>query len=258
MSLTTFSKFYYGHSVDSENNLISFSEGGPEIIATINTSDYSLEEFAIAVATALNSSGALTYTVTVLRGTPTLRVAATGTFELLVSTGTTSGTSAYGLMGFTGADRTAAATYDGDSISGSVYEPQFILQDHVAKEKRQNAVDATVQKSASGKIEVVRFGLEKFVQFNLRYNTDIAQSVIGVIISSATGVADTEAFMQNITTKAPFEYMPDKDSESTFDTLILERTPQDPKGTGYDLKEQYGRGLPGYFDSGILLCRVVE
>jgi hypothetical protein len=39
---------------------------------------------------------------------------------------------------------------------------------------------------------------------------------------------------------------------------MLESTPEDAKGLKYKLKELYGQGLPGYFETGVLKFRVLE
>jgi hypothetical protein len=161
MSLTTFSTLYYGHVVSADNNSIAFDEGGPELIAEIDVGSYTLTDYVLAVQDALNNTGALTYTATLDRVNRLVTISATGTFALLVSTGSTVGTSAYPMIGFSGTDRTAAATYQGNLGSGSEYRPQYILQDFIPSTNYKRNVLASVNESASGIIEVVRFGLQQ-------------------------------------------------------------------------------------------------
>jgi hypothetical protein len=257
MSLTTFSVFYFGHTVTAENNKIDFKEAVPELTATLNVGTYSLTDFVSEIKRALDAAGANTYTVSVNRTTRFITISTTATFELLVSSGSHAGTSAFTLMGFTGADRTGAMTYTGDSASGSAYYPQFVLQDHISTDDWQSSIMATVNKSANGEIEVVRFGTERFLQANIKYITD-KQMDGNIIKNNQSGVDDAREFMQYITTKAEIEYMSDEDTPSTFQTVRLESTPDDRDGLTYKLKELYDKGLPGIFDTGPLKFRLVE
>lgn len=257
MSLTTLSKFYYGHTVTDANNKINFKEGVPELTATLNIGSYTLTDYAAEVKRALDAAGALTYTVSVARSTRVLTVSAGSNFSLLTTSGSNASITAFTMMGFSGADKTGASTYSGAAGSGSVFTPQFILQDHISSDDWQQSVDAVVNKSASGQIEVVRFGVESFVQFKIRYATNIAQPSAGPITNSSTGLTDLRTFMQYIITKAPIEYMADKDTPTTWQDLILESNPDSQTGTGYKHKELYDRGMPGYFETPILKMRVV-
>jgi hypothetical protein len=259
MSLSTLSSFYYGHTVDTTNYAIDFKEGaGPELQASVDPGSYTLTDFAGALASALNKAGLLDYTVTIDRVTRKLTVAASGTFSLLVATGTRVSNGVWLLAGFSGADRTGAATYDGNLASASQFRPQFILQDHVPKERNIKAIDPVVNKSAAGVTEVVRFGTERMVSGNIKFITNRAMPVGAVIENSATGVEDAIAFMEYVVQKKPFEYIPDRDTPATFDKVILESTPKSQQGTDYEMKELYDQGLPGFFETGKLTMRVLE
>lgn len=72
--------------IDSSNNKIDFSEGGPALVATITGGTYSLTALAAQIKTQLDAAGALTYTVT-LSIDNEMTISATGDFELLLSTG---------------------------------------------------------------------------------------------------------------------------------------------------------------------------
>jgi hypothetical protein len=257
MSLSTFSKFYYGYEITTDNYIINFDEGGSELSAEVAVGAYTFTTFLTAIETALNSAGALTYTVTGNRTTRIITIAASGNFSLLTSTGTQLGASPFSLMGFTGADRTGDDTYAGNTAAGSSYAPQFILQDHVATTDWKMASQATVNKTADGRVEVVKFGDEQFMQANIKYATDIGQDGV-VIHTNASGVANLRTFMEWLIKKYPIEYMADVDTVATFENLILESSPDSQNGTGYKLKELYDIGLPGYFETGILKFRVVE
>lgn len=259
MSLRTFSVFYYGHTLTDLNNRLDFTEGaGPELTATLNVGDYSLTEFVAELKRALDVAGALTYTVTLSRSTRKITIATTSTFSLLTTSGSHFGTSVFTLAGFSGADKTGAPTYQGDAGSGTAFTPQFILQDHKPSTANQRAIEATVHKTGSGKVQVTRFGVEKFVQCRIRFSTNIYQTSNSRIRNNPTGVADLEAFMQYMMTKAKAEYMPNESAPDTFETVILESTEESSQGTGFELRERYDINIPGYFDSSILKLKVLE
>jgi hypothetical protein len=61
-----------------------------------------------------------------------------------------------------------------------------------------------------------------------------------------------------MTTKAPFEFMPDEDVPATFYSVICESTPGFSDGTGFKLMEMTSQKLIGYYDSGMIKLRVLE
>jgi hypothetical protein len=260
MSITTFSAFYYGHTVTSSNCNLDFKDGGSaaEKTAVISIGTYSLSDYIVEIKTALDAAGTQVYTVAVNRTTRKITISAAGAFSLMITSGSHVSSSPWAMMGFSGADQTGITTSTGAAGSGSEYLPQFVLQDFVDKEDSQGLVDASVNQSASGAVEVVRFGTESFYELNIKYITSIAQPGIGPIKNNASGLANARTFMQYIITKAPIEFMKNIADRSTFDTVLLESTPDDSKGTAYKLKEQLAKNLPGYFDSGILTFRIID
>lgn len=257
MSLSTHSRFFFDYTVDATNNALDFDEGASELQATIAVGSYTFTEFAAAIATAMNNVGGQAYTVTANRSTRDITISAPGNFSLLITSGTRVATAIYTDAGFTGADLTGASTYTGNNTSGQGYTTQFILQDHIPSTDFQKAASGVVNKSANGNVEVVTFGTETFIQMNFKFINNYAQPTGGPIRNRATGVADFRTFMQFMITKQPFEYMADEDTVATFEKVILESTPESSDGIGYKLNELVDRGLPGYFESGILLLRVV-
>jgi hypothetical protein len=256
--IDTRSVFYYGFEIDEDNYQLDFNEGGSELTAELAIGSYTATEFLTVLKTALDAAGALTYTVTMNRTTRVITIAATGNFSLLTTSGMHLGTSCFTLIGFSGADKTGAATYSGSAAAGSSYAPQFLLQDYVASQDLQQAVDASVNKTASGRVEVVKFGTEAFMECNIKFATNITQLSGGPITNSATGEDDLRTFMQYLVTKGPIEFMADVSDRATYETMILESTPESQNGTGYRLKEMYDIGCVGYFQTGKLKFRVVE
>lgn len=259
MSIETYSLFYYISEITSSNNKMNFDEGGAELTATIEVGSYTPTDLATAIKTALDAAGALTYTVTFNRTSRTFTIASTSNFSLLVSSGSTVGSGPYALIGFTGSDRTLASTYTGDSSAGSQYEPQFKFQDFVSNDDWQEKIDAQVNESALGDVEVVSFGTRELIQMNIRFATDKDVSKSNWIKNNASGVSNLRSFMQFAITKAPFELMENIGDRATYKKVILESTPEDNKGTAYKLKELSLQGGPtGFFETGVIRLRVLS
>ena len=255
MSLTTFSVFYYNFEFTSETRYINFDEGGPELTADLRLGSFTPSEAAVIAQTAMNDVGGQAYTVAFNRTLRSFTISAPGPFTLRVNTGSSFATSAFPVLGFTGADLTGTNTYTG-AQAGYEYNPQFILQDHVSTDNNRKMVMPSVNKSASGKVEVVRFGIERFLTCNIKYITNKRGD--GYIIrNNQNGVEDAQALMNYLTMKKPFEFMPDESDRNTYQSFILESTPDEKDGTGYKLKEMYDKGLPFYFETGVITFRLI-
>ncbi len=257
MSLSTFSVFYYGFSVDIDNYQFDFKEAGGELTAELNFGDYTLTEYAVELASALNTAGSYSYAVAVNRTSRQITITATGgNIQLLTTTGT-HGTEAFDMMGFSGADKTGATHYTGGSAAGSSYEPQFKLQSYIPPENFKKRMFITVHETATGAVETVSFGDLEMIEMDIRFATNIVQPTISPIRNSGTGVEDLNTFMRALITKNPLEFMPDINTPSTYYKVILETTTEDQKGIGYKLKERIDLGLCGYYDTEKLTFRVI-
>lgn len=255
--INTRSVFYYIESVTNENFYLDFNEGSGELSAEINSGHYTHTGLADVIAEAMNAVGTQAYTVTFNRSSRTFTISASANFSLLTTSGTHAGADIFSLIGFTGADKTGANTYTG-TASGSEYKPQFKLQEYVDPEDLQKAVQASVNKSASGITETVTFGIEKFFEFNIQFITNIDQGAGSVVETNLTGLNDARLFMRFIVSKRDIEFMPDRDDRDLFYTISLESTEESSEGVGYRLKELYTKNLPYYFETGKLVFGLVE
>jgi len=258
MALQTHSKFYFGYTVDATNIALDFDEGGGELQASVAQGGYSYTELGEAIQNAMNEVGGQVYTVSTNRADRTFTIAAAGNFDLLISSGSRSGSSVFSLAGFTGSDVTGTNSYTSNSVSGSQYTTQLKLQDYVPSEDFQGAQNAAVNESASGEVEVVTFGSRLNIQMNFKFITDYSMGDSSVIRNRPTGVSDFRTFIQFMITKARFEFMPNEDDENTFQKVILESTSGDSDGISYKLIELVGKSLPGFYDSGVIILRVVS
>lgn len=261
MALGTRSQFFYGFTVvENENDWIDFDEGGSEISFQLTPGDYSFEDYISAISSGMSSSGTQTYISSLNRSTRLVTISATANFSLLPVTGSHNGTSAFSSIGFT-ADKTLSNSYVSDSAGGNVYRPQFLLQNYIPTENFQRAVNETINETASGIVEVVKFGTVKYMQCSIDFATDIAQSGSGPIENNASGVSDLITFMVHCTSKKPVEFMADRDTPSTYQKLLLESTPSAATGTGFRLKEAWEAGYSGlanYYFTGNLTFRLLS
>lgn len=258
--INTYSSFLMGFTVDSDNKYLDFKEGaGSEITAELTTGDFTLEDLMQNIEDAMNDVGSLVYTVSANRTTRIITISvASSTMNLLASTGTNVANSIFSTIGFAASDSGNVTTKSGTTAVGTLYEPQFKLQDYVDQKDSRKLREATLHTSSAGLVRVHSFGTDRFFDFNIKFATDIKQPSNGPILNNLTGVDDLREFMQYCMTKKYVEFMPDKNTPSTFYKVVLESTDSDSKGMGYKLQEQYSRGLVGYFETGILKFRIIE
>lgn len=255
--ISTWSKFVYGTTIAGTNYLGDFKEGSTAYVATLLPGPRTLGELLVDVQTALNLVGGQVYTVAINRTTGIVTVSAPGTFILPLATGVNIGNMFWPLLGFTqGTDLTGANTYSGKIQAASTYYPQFLLQSYIGPDDYKTAIDPTVNRTASGRTELVSFGIDQLIEFELKFLTDLKMDGL-IIRNDPSGLEKVRAFLQEITTKSRFEFMPDFATPSTFYKCVLESIDQNKTGSGYKLKELYTQGLPGIFETGILQLRVV-
>lgn len=258
--INTYSSFLYDFTINSDNKYLDFKEGaGAEITAVLTTGDFTLEDLMQNIEDAMNEAGGLVYTVTANRTTRIITITvASSTMNLLASTGTNVASSVFSTIGFAASDSGDVTSKAGATAIGTVYEPQYKLQDYVDQKDSRKLRDATVQTSSAGLVRVHSFGTDRMFEFSIKFATDIYQPSSGPIVNNQTGVDDLRAFMQFCIQKKSLEFMPDKNTPTVFYRVVLESTADEGKGTGYKLLEQYAKGLVGYFETGILKFRIIE
>lgn len=251
----TNSSFIYGFVITTSNNKLDIDEGSGETPITLAVGKYSPNGLMTEIASKLNAALDNTYAVTFNRSTRTVTISADADFDILISSGANSSLGVYTLLGLGASDRTGLSSYTGSLVAGSEYKPQFRLQEYVSTEHNKRAIDAAVNKSTSGEIEVVSFGEERFMKCNVLFITDVDQGLDGVIRTDLSGVSNALSFMNALVEKQKVDFVPDIKNPGTFETLLLEKTEGNDSGVGYELKEEYSRGLPGYFQTGLLTFR---
>lgn len=258
MSISTFSTFYYGFTIDETNDRLQFDEGAGELTATLTPGTFPLSQMDTVVKTAMEAVGLNEYTITIDRVNRSFSIASPGNnFTLLAGTGSQAGLSVLPLLGFSAADKTGDDTYSSDTTAGDEYRPQFVLQDYVDSDQYKERVDATNNESASGNIESVAFGVRSFFEMSFKFVSNRTEIADGYVIkSNPTGKSDFERFLQDVTRKGRFEFMPDLNNPSIFFVVILENLEGSSTGTGYRLREV--RNLPNVFELNKVRLRVTN
>jgi hypothetical protein len=260
MALFSFSRFYTGITIDATNRNLNFNEGAGELTAVLEPGSYSLSEIPAIVKTAMDVAGLLEYTVTVSdRDLRFITISSTAAFDLLTNTGAQAGTSPFSDLGYsTAADLTALTSYESTNGIGFEYRNQFLPQRYVGPDDFQERIDAAVNESAAGIVQVVSYGIRQKIEFDLKFitsRTDIADQT--VFRFNSQGVEDARTFMQSITQKQNFEFMPDEDAPNIFYKVLLMSTPESSMGVGYKLKELTAENITGIYDIGKIVMRVV-
>lgn len=255
------SMFYYGYKINAEpyNGYIDIDEGSGEISIEVPVGSYTLADLAVAVREALLAQGTLNYEVSVDRETRLFTISADANFDLLNNTGTHTGTSLMELLGFSlDADFMSASTYTGTVPSGTSYVPQFLLQSYIGPDDWKEKNQASVNVSANGAaVEAISFGIAKYIQFDLKYITN--KTMDGMWIKNySDGLQQCRDFMSFITDKNYFEFMPSENDTGTYYKVLCESTADYSDGIGFKLREQYDKGLPGIFETGVIKLRVIE
>lgn len=256
MAILTTPVFYYIDPVTLNNKYLDFDEGSGELTAELNPSGYSHTELATEIQTRLNLTGTQEYTVSFNRADRTFTISAASNFDLLVTTGTNASLSIFSNIGFT-VNQTGSNTYTG-AACGSEYIPQFPLQEFRGFEDNKAGIDASVNEAASGIVEVVTYGTRSFMSFNIKYiknGNPCSDSIYG---NDPNAVQNARDFLTFCITKSRLEFMKDRETRSTFDTVLLERTRSSSNGTGFELTELYSENLLGYYETGRIEFRKID
>lgn len=255
----SYSKFYYGFDITPENQWLDIIEGsGTEISAEIQVGSYTPTQVCIELKIALDAAGDLTYTVDFNRVTRRITISATGPFKILGADGSHDETNVQTLLGFSQVQTVSATSHTGAVAAGDSFSPQLYLQEYVSTSDFQEAVDSKVNTTATGRVEVVKFGTAKFMKCNIKAQTSIAQPAGSHLRNDPQGEENLRRFMQYAVTKGPLEFMEDENAPEIFETMILESTPSNTSGVGYELKEMYDVGHNDYFQTGSLKFRKIE
>jgi len=250
--IKTYSKFYYGLAVDVLTNKMVVKEPLKEnvdVVISLPLGKYYFSEYLLVIQNALNDSLSNTYEVSIDRTTRKITITTTENFTMQV---TSTGSSAYPLMGFT-TNRSGASSYTGDTGSGFEYVPQFYLQDYESFDTNKKYLDGKVNTTASGKQEIISFGLVQDMKCNIKWINDFQHDVASPIITNLTGLENAISFMDYCISKGSVEFIPDKDDVDTYSVVLLLSTSDSRDGVAYSIKEF--NNIVDYYQTGTLTFR---
>jgi hypothetical protein len=258
MALSTYSKFYYGWKITIDNRYIDFDDGFGVKVAVLTLGYYSASEMADEIKKQMDAVSTLNFSVAFDRTTRKFTIATTSNISLLISSGINLLLSAYTLLGYIGADKTGSTGYVADVESGYEYKPQLKLWNYKPTDQNRSAVDGVINQSASGEIEVIKFGDNRFMSCEIVFITNKLQEFGSIIKNDTSAVANFIQFIEFCTDKGVIEFMPDENNPANFQKLLLESTEQSQQGLDYQLIELTDRDLAEYFRSGNLKFRLIE
>ena len=256
MAITTTPQFFYIDRISATNRFLDFNEGIGELTASITPGGYAISELVDAVSLAMNEAGTQAYVVSFDRSTRLITISAASNFSLLAVSGTNAGFGVLPTLGFT-TDRTGSNSYTSDTVVGNVYTPQFPLQNFRGFEDNEEAIDSSTNETPSGVVEVITFGMKRFMSFNIRYIKDGALCDNSPYGNDPNAVQNARDFLSFCITKARLEFMKDNTDPNTFDVILLESTPKSSQGVAYELRELYDIGI-GFYETGIIRFRKIE
>ena len=259
--IKTKSSFIYGFVVDAESTLLNFDEGSIELTAELNPGSYTLTTLGSEISRAFNAAGGLDYTVTVDRSTRKYTITSTGTLNLLCNSGSNIGLDGWGIIGFdTATDKTGSSSYEGENSTGSIFTPQYLLQDYVPLDNWQGFSASNVNESASGNTEDYSLGRRRFAEMNItNQNNGLAGAEAGSYFEyDALGADNLRSFMEFAITKGPMEFLEDRDDLNTFFTILLESLKGSKDGTQFKLMEMFNKKRAGWFETGKLKFREIS
>jgi hypothetical protein len=255
--IQTYSTFYFGKTITSENNSMIVKEGSDTISVVVPSGNYSMTSLAQTISSVLNFSSLnnIVYSVIFNRTSRTMTVGSSSIIDIDNQSGASP---LLTLLGFNQEYYTGITAITSQQASTVEYSPQFLLQDYVPSSKNATMISASELISASGRTQVVRFGLKREVRFNIRWANDYVSSIDGWIKQNLSAVKELNDFMLHCVEKNIIEFMPDIDDKQEFERMILVSTETSSDGTAYLLNERYDQDTPDYYDSGILTFRLVE
>jgi len=239
--------FYYGHIVTPTSNTIRIDEGSGNIDVELQVGRYSLTDYIAMVSREINAVTTQDYIVALDRKTRQVTISAASDFDLLVAD-IYPLNSGFPILGFNEiANLTGSNSYASDTATGRAYFPQFPLQNYIDFSANKEYLDASINKTAQGKEEVVSFGLVEYAEFDIRGITDHPMIAGSPIENNPNGVSDAKSFMDYCISKGELEFMPDREDRESYSRVLLQKTSKNSKGVGYQLAED--RRVSGYFST---------
>ena len=251
MALTDKSLLLWGLEVRADNQNLPFKAAalGPQLNAVLRVGYYSLTSLLAEIKAALQAADpAHTYTVTANRTVNAntenrITISTNGTFlSLLFATGTTAASScrdliAFGIFDYTGNTSYTNGASTGDTIVtewwGFNYQPPQVYKKNFG----------TVNVATSGEKEAITWTVQRFIGVEYRFEPQ------------AKVLVDWQAWIDWAIQQKPFDFTPEIKSPTVVYDVTLEKSSEDGKGLGFNMREQVPQ-YPFRYSTGALTFRV--
>ena len=252
MELLTYSSFLYGYVVTNDNFLMPFQEGAFERLGEIRVGSYTSTGLTKEISRAMNEAGSNEYLVSFDRVERKFTISSDDNFDLLLNT-IYLDKDIYDVLGYIGTDKIGNNAYVSDDPTGILYEPQFKLQNFTDFEDHRRASSSNKNITASGNIEIIKFGDINIMSCDIKYITDKEQNPDSEILNNPNGKSDYRSFIEHLTDGRPCEFMQDKEDPNTYEECRLDKTKESNDGLDFKIKRM--RQLFYHYESGMLEFR---
>lgn len=249
----TRSSFIYDIQITSENYHLDFLEGATKYAAKLLPGKYTLATIAKEAARALNQAGMGNYSATVDRATRKLLLSSSVEVTLLTN-GDHVGSSCLPVLGIT--SNKTGTIIESDQAIGVEYRPQKHLQDYVSPDDWEEYIQVSENSTPGGIVEIISLGTKNLCQFNIEFITN--RPMGHHIESNPQAVEEARAFLKYIGSKAPFDFLPNRDDSTKFYTLITEKLSHASNGTGFRLYEMSKTAANDIYETKTITCRVIK
>jgi hypothetical protein len=241
----------YGLEVRDDNQNLPFRAtfGGPQLNAVLPAGYYSLTSLVAQIKSSMQiADPAHTYTVSVDRtvnsGTENrITISTSGTFlSLLFATGTLAATSCRDLIGFGIFDYTGSTSYQNTTTSGIALNTEWYGFNYQPPEVFVKNF-GTVNVSTNGEKEAITWSIQRFIGVEFKFEPE--PKVL-------TEWRDLISWMIQ---QKPFDFTPEVSSPTVVREVTLEKSSDDGKGLGFNMKEMLPQ-FPFRYTTGPMTLRI--
>lgn len=251
MALRAKSLFLYGLEVRDDNQNFPFRAValGPQLNAVIPAGYYSLTSIASTIKASLQiADPARVYTVSIDRtavgGTQNrLTISSNGAFfEMLFATGTLAASSIRDLIGFGIFDYTGATTYTNATSSGIPLSTEWFGNNYQPPDVFVKNF-GTVNVATNGEKEAITWTVQRFIGVEFKYEPE------------PKVLTEWRNLINWMIQQKPFDFTPLITSPNVVHEVTLEKSSDDGKGLGFNMREQLPQ-FPFRYTTGAMTFRV--
>jgi hypothetical protein len=251
MALRSQSLFLYELEVRADNQNLPFRAVflGPQLNAVIPAGYYSLTSLMSAIEAAMGvADPANTYTVTADRtvnsGTENrITITTSGAYlDLLFATGTLAASSCRDLISFGIFDYTGATFYTNGATSGVALVTEWYAKNYQPPEVFVKNF-GSVNVSTNGEKEAITWTIQRFIAGEWEFEPE------------AKVLTEWRDLISWMIQQKPFDFTPEILLPTVFHEVTLEKSTEDGKGLGFNMREQVPK-YPFRYTTGAMTMRV--